>query len=112
MLGARVGKRTTLRYKREGALKRLFSRVVLPLVPIVTLAMTTDARAQAAGYAVSPFDPSSPGSDWYATESLDLRGGLRPQVGLLVPGIEGLEVGIQDRQGGGGGTRRVLDPRP
>lgn len=46
--------------------------------------MTTDARAQAAGYAVSPFDPSSPGSDWYATESLDLRGSLRPQVGLLV----------------------------
>lgn len=56
---------------------KLFSRVVLPLV-----LFASGAKAQ--GYAVSPYDPSSPGSDWYTTESLDLRGNMRPQAGLLV----------------------------
>lgn len=60
---------------------KLFSRVVLPLA---LLAVSRPADAQSAGYAVSPFDPSSPGSDWYTTESLDLRGNLLPRAGLLV----------------------------
>ena len=53
-------------------------RVVLPLV------LLASRNAAAQGYAASPFDPSSPGSDWFTTESLDLRGDMRPQVGLLV----------------------------
>jgi hypothetical protein len=60
-------------------MKGLLFRVVLPLV-----LFASEAGAQSAGYAASPFDPSSPGSDWFTTESLDLRGHLRPQVGMLV----------------------------
>jgi OmpA-OmpF porin, OOP family len=38
---------------------------------------------QAAGYAVNRYEPSEPGSDWFTTESLDLRGNLRPQAGIM-----------------------------
>lgn len=61
-------------------MKRLFCR---GLAPLALLALARTAAAQSAGYAIGPYDPSSPGSDWYTTESLDLRGKLRPQVGLL-----------------------------
>ncbi len=41
------------------------------------------AQAQATrGFAVDRFDPSERGSEWFANESLDLRGHLRPAVGL------------------------------
>lgn len=41
------------------------------------------ASAQTAGFAVNRFEPSERGSDWFALESLDLRGHLRPAVGLV-----------------------------
>ncbi|MBX3228922.1 MAG: hypothetical protein KIT84_41675 [Labilithrix sp.] len=63
-------------------MKRLLYRGLAPLA--VTILSASDASAQSRGYAITPLDPSSPGSDWYTTESLDLRGKLRPQVGLLV----------------------------
>lgn len=67
----------------------LFFRVVLSLgLAAALFGLPNEARAQsraaASGYAASPFDPSSPGSDWFTTESLDLRGKLRAQAGLLV----------------------------
>ncbi|HEY2514166.1 MAG TPA: thrombospondin type 3 repeat-containing protein, partial [Polyangiaceae bacterium] len=36
------------------------------------------------GFAVDRFDPAEKGSDWFASDSLDLRGHVRPAVGLGV----------------------------
>lgn len=41
------------------------------------------AAAQTAGFAVDRFDPSERGSDWFALESLDLRGRVRPAIGVV-----------------------------
>ena len=42
-------------------------------------------RAQTAtGFALDRFNPSERGSDWFASDSLDLRGSMRPAVGLVV----------------------------
>ncbi|MGO8994905.1 MAG: OmpA family protein [Polyangiaceae bacterium] len=44
----------------------------------------TEARAQQIpGFALDQFDPSERGSDWFALESLDLRGNLRPAIGIV-----------------------------
>ena len=42
------------------------------------------ARAQSAARAADPLEPSERGSDWFANESLDLRGHLRPSIGYVV----------------------------
>ena len=48
-------------------------------------AWTTSARAQVAqGFALDRFDPSERGSDWFAADSLDLRGNVRPAVGVAL----------------------------
>jgi outer membrane protein OmpA-like peptidoglycan-associated protein len=45
----------------------------------------TAASAQnAKGFAVDRFDPSERGSEWFAADSLDLSGHVRPAVGLVV----------------------------
>ena len=63
------------------------SRCLLPIVAFVASAAvgswTTHAAAQSAGYAVNRFEPSERGSDWYASESLDLRGRARPFAGVV-----------------------------
>jgi OmpA-OmpF porin, OOP family len=41
-----------------------------------------DARAQSAGFAVDRYEPAERGSDWFANESLDLRGAARPAAGV------------------------------
>ncbi len=46
------------------------------------LTMTAGAQAQQQGFAVDRFDPSERGSEWFALDSLDLRGNLRPAVGV------------------------------
>ncbi len=40
--------------------------------------------AQQRGFAIDRFEPSERGSDWFAGESLDLRGNMRPAVGVVV----------------------------
>jgi outer membrane protein OmpA-like peptidoglycan-associated protein len=46
-------------------------------------AWSNSAQAQAArGFALDRFDPSERGSEWYANETLDFRGHLRPALGL------------------------------
>jgi OmpA-OmpF porin, OOP family len=40
------------------------------------------ARAQAKGFDLDRYDPAERGSDWFALESLDLQGSLRPAVGI------------------------------
>ncbi len=48
------------------------------------LGLPSPAHAQSTGFAVDRFDPSERGSDWFTLESLDLRGHLRPAIGLVV----------------------------
>jgi outer membrane protein OmpA-like peptidoglycan-associated protein len=48
------------------------------------MAIAPDAAAQtASGFALDRFNPSERGSDWFAADSLDLRGNLRPAIGLV-----------------------------
>ena len=49
---------------------------ILPSIP-------REASAQAAGFALDRFDPSERGSEWFALESLDLRGHGRPAIGVV-----------------------------
>ena len=41
-------------------------------------------QASTSGIALDRFDPSERGSDWFAADSLDLRGHMRPAVGLVL----------------------------
>jgi outer membrane protein OmpA-like peptidoglycan-associated protein len=41
------------------------------------------ADASAEGFAVNKFEPSERGSEWFAQDSMDFRGQLRPSVGLV-----------------------------
>ncbi|MFO0678402.1 MAG: OmpA family protein [Polyangiaceae bacterium] len=56
--------------------------VALALLP---LAWTSTARAQ--GFSLNRFEPSERRSDWFANESLDLRGNLRPAFGVVADGM-------------------------
>jgi hypothetical protein len=58
-------------------------RVLVASAAIAVLTLGGPRAAAAGGYATNRLDPSEAGSDWYTTESLDLRGALRPQVGVL-----------------------------
>ena len=50
----------------------------------VVLGSVGTAHAQSAtGFAVDKFEPSERGSDWFTTESLDLRGSGRPALGVI-----------------------------
>ena len=55
---------------------------------LVAMAAPGNAQAQTAlqlkGFLLNPYTPSTPGSDWFVLESLDLRGQARPalRVGL------------------------------
>jgi OmpA-OmpF porin, OOP family len=48
------------------------------------IGVAPQAAAQSAGYAVNRFEPSERGSDWYLSESLDLRGRARPFGGIVM----------------------------
>jgi OOP family OmpA-OmpF porin len=50
---------------------------------LVALLATAPAKAQSTGFALNRFDPSERGSDWFAAESLDLRGNNRLALGLV-----------------------------
>jgi outer membrane protein OmpA-like peptidoglycan-associated protein len=58
----------------------------LPFAALAALALfsaSTASAQQANGYAVNAFNPAEKGSDWFENESLDLRGQLRPAIGIL-----------------------------
>src|SRR5512134_35739 len=42
------------------------------------------AQPKADGFALDRFDPSERGSEWFANESLDLRGNMRLAAGLVL----------------------------
>ena len=48
-----------------------------------TVCLSVPASAQSKGFALNRFDPSERGSDWFSTESLDLRGHNRSAFGLV-----------------------------
>ncbi len=61
-------------------------RVVYPILAGLVLTVSTSTRAQDTtirGFALDRFDPSERGSDWFSAESLDLRGHMRPALGLV-----------------------------
>jgi OmpA-OmpF porin, OOP family len=56
------------------------------LACVAATGLARQAHAQAQGFAVDQFDPSERGSDWFSVESLDLRGSLRPAIGVVMDG--------------------------
>ena len=56
--------------------------VGMAVVALAT-AVSGSARADGKGFALDHFNPSERGSDWFASESLDLRGHLRPAFGVI-----------------------------
>jgi OOP family OmpA-OmpF porin len=58
---------------------------VIPLLLAAAAFGTVPAQAQstANGFALDRFNPSERGSEWFAMDSLDLRGNLRPAIGLV-----------------------------
>jgi OmpA-OmpF porin, OOP family len=54
------------------------------LLAAATLAATpAQAQSTANGFALDRFNPSERGSEWFAMDSLDLRGSWRPAIGLV-----------------------------
>lgn len=51
---------------------------------LIALGFAATASAQTQGFALDRFDPAEHGGDWFAGESLDLRGSLRPAFGLTL----------------------------
>ncbi|MCC6669201.1 MAG: transporter, partial [Polyangiaceae bacterium] len=47
-------------------------------------AIAASAQPKAEGFALNRYEPSDRGSDWFANESLDLRGHLRGAAGLVL----------------------------
>jgi OOP family OmpA-OmpF porin len=66
---------------------RRSARVVGLVALVLTLARFIEGRAWAAptvtGFAVDRYRPAEAGSDWFANESLDLRGNGRPALALI-----------------------------
>ena len=62
-------------------------RMVLGAVVVSSLFLdASPAAAQSTGFALSRFEPSERGSEWFALESLDLRGHLRLNAGVVADG--------------------------
>ena len=51
-------------------------------VGLMALAAPAVAQTQASGCALPRFEPAASGSEWFALDSLDLRGHLRPAASL------------------------------
>ena len=58
--------------------------LALGLALVVHGALGSVAHAQTQGFALDRYDPAEHGGDWFAGESLDLRGSLRPAIGLTL----------------------------
>jgi OmpA-OmpF porin, OOP family len=56
---------------------------VLAALPMVGFAGTAFAQQKAEGFAINRFDPSERGSEWFALDSLDLRGTNRIAAGVV-----------------------------
>src|SRR4051812_14169127 len=47
------------------------------------LSVAAQAQSETEGFALDSFEPSERGSEWFSQDSLDLRGHLRPAIGLV-----------------------------
>jgi OmpA-OmpF porin, OOP family len=61
---------------------KTFTTPIALVVAGLTLAPAA-LQAQQRGYSLNTFNASERGSEWFAADSLDLRGDLRPTVGLV-----------------------------
>lgn len=57
--------------------------LVVGVVGAGVLAAGSASAQTASGFALDRFDPSDRGSEWFAADSLDLRGHLRPAAGVV-----------------------------
>ena len=64
---------------RTGTLSLIAFAVVVALLSVV--AGTAFAQPVATGLALDRFDPAERGSEWFALDTLDLRGRVRPAIG-------------------------------
>lgn len=65
---------------------KIRSSVITAAILSFALFSGRDARAQSkssGGYALDRFDPSERGSEWFALDTLDLRGHVRPAAGVV-----------------------------
>jgi OOP family OmpA-OmpF porin len=71
-----------------GAVRTCFSRgrrlalLSVPAALAATLA-TSNASAQDKGFTANRYEPAESGSDWFENDSLDMRGKLRPALGIV-----------------------------
>ena len=56
---------------------------VMALTALGVIAGASEARAQTTGFSVNHFDPSERGSEWFALDTLDIRGHVRPAIGVV-----------------------------
>ena len=59
------------------------NRFVAAAVALPIAVLSRGASAQTPGFSLDRFEPAQTGSDWFTLESLDLRGHLRPAIGLV-----------------------------
>ncbi len=58
-------------------------RFLLGSLAVGLLLSSNTATAQNSGFALDRFEPSERGSEWFAQDTLDLRGSFRPAVGVV-----------------------------
>lgn len=58
-------------------------RILTPLLTLGLLFASGQSLAQNTGFSLDRYEPSERGSDWFANESLDLRGNMRPALGIV-----------------------------
>jgi OOP family OmpA-OmpF porin len=64
--------------------KHVCSVLALAAFGLVSFAPSSArAQAQNSGFSVNHFDPSERGSEWFVLDTLDLRGNLRPAIGIV-----------------------------
>src|SRR5258706_16059581 len=63
---------------------KTFARYGAALAGLAIVSSSFNAEAQTAqGFALDRFNPSERGSEWFAGDTLDLRGHRRPAIGLV-----------------------------
>jgi OmpA-OmpF porin, OOP family len=75
-----------MRQPAVGSLARLTASLTAAITASLTAAITftaTPSRADDTGFALDSFEPSERGSEWFWSESLDLRGHLRRAAGVV-----------------------------
>jgi OOP family OmpA-OmpF porin len=62
---------------------RITTGCCLAMLSATLFASAANAQTPAPGFAINRFNPSERGSEWFAMDSLDLRGNFRPALGIV-----------------------------